>query len=97
MEINYVKSDKNKYLLQVKDDPNVDSLWGFYLTDGDNAWDGGLSCGLIRENWEIIEFEDIPRRYSIIRLRLSSAKSVIESGWPCVYLDRYTFDFPDYC
>jgi hypothetical protein len=38
-----VKSQSTgKYYLQVEDNS---SRWGFYLTDGDSAWDGGFGLG----------------------------------------------------
>jgi len=44
-----------EYMLQVDDQ---DSKWGFYLTDGDQSWDGGFG---IAESWEVIPIQAVPR------------------------------------
>ena len=94
MKIDFIKTDRNKYLLLVQNDPNVNSYWGFYLTDGNKSWDGGQSCKLLRENWQIINFEEIPSRDTKVRTRLSTAKLIIESGYSCVDLSKYSFENP---
>lgn len=91
MKVNYIKTNKNKYVLQVENDPSVDSRWSFYITDGVSAWDGGFNCGLGSE-WEVIDLSDIPTRYTRIRQRLERTKSLIESNNHYVRLNRYSFD-----
>ena len=91
MQVDFIKTERNKYAIQVVDDPNVDSKWGFYLTDGSSAWDGGLSCGL-GSQWIIIDFEQIPKRYTRIRKRLQEIKTEIESGLALVNLNRRNND-----
>ena len=50
----YVRTDAGEILVQV---PDKDSVWGFYLTDGDQSWDGGF--GVAREWYPHID--EVPR------------------------------------
>lgn len=84
MDIQIVKAGASKYLLQV---PCSDSRWGFYLTDGVNAWDGGYYSGL--KNWTVVS--EIPLRLKRVRSNLESTRHAILNNYGYPVLSRYKF------
>lgn len=47
----YVETENGTILVQI---PNPGSAWGFYLSDGDQSWNGGLGWG----SWTPIRSDD---------------------------------------
>ena len=70
-------SETGKYYLSV---PDADCRWGFYLTDGDSAWDGGFGLG----NAEYVPTSRVVKR-------LEYAKQAIEGGYGYANPERYEF------
>jgi hypothetical protein len=70
---------KGKVLLQVVEDSDSCSRWGFYLTDGINCWDGGFG---IASNKTIVA----TKRTSKI---IETTKFGLEEGHLLPDLDKY--------
>jgi len=52
----FVLGNNGEYYLQVPDN----NRWGFYLTDGDQAWAGGFDSGA--HNWVVIQAKNVPHK-----------------------------------
>lgn len=52
LHFGYVLTDEGEVLIQV---PDENTQWGFYLTDGDQSWDGGVG---VSEGWEALKRND---------------------------------------
>ena len=82
------------YFLKVKYDyyTRKQQQYDFYITDGIQAWDGGIGCPY--SDGEEIRFRDIPRRLSRVRDRLYLAKLCLDEGNACTNLEKSTFTLP---
>ena len=82
--LNVQINGKGKILLQVSGfkEEDFDSRWGFFLTDGESAWDGGFG---IADNQEIVATKRSSKT-------IEWAKEVLLSGQASVNLRRYSFD-----
>ncbi len=65
VQLSYVLTSDGQVLVQV---PDIDSKWGFYLTDDEQSWDGGFG---IASDWEAIP-EDDPRISAEVHEQLDS-------------------------
>jgi hypothetical protein len=55
IEAGYVTDGQGQWAAQI---PNPNSLWGFYLSDGEQKWNGGHGAGL--KSWKLVPAEQVP-------------------------------------
>ena len=83
--VNVQVDGKGKVLLQVSNCTNVETRWGFFLTDGESAWDGGFG---IADNRSVRTTKRTSRA-------VEKAKKALEGGYADVDLLRYSFGYLD--
>ena len=73
INIEVIRTSNNEYMLFVE---HINSQWGFYVTDGNTVWDGGIGKGIY--NWRKVE---MPKRLTKVKARLKQTEEALLSGY----------------